>query len=87
MSAGWRAALEVYVAGRNRGVTLEEKRRIASRAEAPGAPSPPRTDAAEPGGASYGVGVPEKLEYYRNAGTWRNQLPGGGSHHGGSTGN
>lgn len=82
--ADWRSAFDVYVTGRNRGLTLEEKRQMASHGDRDSVL--PGSDATEAGGASYGVGVPEKLDYYRNAGTWRNQLPGGGSDHGGRTG-
>lgn len=85
--ADWRAAFDVYVAGRSRALTIEEKRRLASRRETVASDSvSPRAEPAEPGSPSYGVGVPEKLDYYRNAGTWRNQLPGGGFDDGGRAG-
>ncbi len=73
MTAEWRRALHIYVSGRNRALTVDEKR------DAAGA-------GTEDAGATSGSGlttndspliaisVPRTLEYYRNAGTWRNRI-------------
>jgi len=65
MSRGWRRALELYVAGRNRSLSLQEKE--ASVGET-GKPESGRS-LTDP--AVFGVGVPDTLQYFRNAGTWR----------------
>ncbi len=74
-------AFQVYVAGRNRMWTEEEKRSAAAaggpRTGAPPADGPPSA-AAEPEAAPRaGVAVPERLVFHRSAGTWRNAVPGG----------
>ncbi len=83
----WRRALAVYRGGRSRALTADEKRRIAAATgDAPterppepgagnGAARPARTTA--PG---YGVPVPEKPGFHRNAGNWRNRLSGERTH-------
>lgn len=79
----WRKALDVYVAGRSRVLDADEKRRLA--AQAPHARGDARrVGATRPETKSGRVNVPERLEFFRNAGTWRNRLPGGDSR-GGST--
>lgn len=73
-------AFQVYVAGRNRMWTEDEKRSAAAagdrRAGEPADASPaagvPSADASRAG-----VGVPERLAFHRSAGTWRNAVPGG----------
>jgi len=74
----WRRALDVYVAGRSAVLTADQKRRIAG----PGRPadSPNRrpvsgTDGIGPPEPAYGIPVPRVLDFYRNAGTWRDGLP------------
>lgn len=77
MRSDWRRALDVYVAGRSRVLDAEEKRRLAANA-------PHSREARRQAGASRSTGipnhvaVPEKLEFFRNAGTWRDRLPGAG---------
>ena len=71
-----RRALRVYVAGRNRFWTADEKRSAAEELETP---SRPRGD----GSADIeqlvrsGVAVPGTLQFHRAAGTWRDEVPGG----------
>lgn len=73
-SADWRRAFDVYVVGRSRALTADEKRGIA-RARARHRASPPERGATRSLEASYGVPIPERLQYHRNASTWRNHLP------------
>lgn len=74
VSADWRRALDVYVAGRSRALTDDEKRAIA-RARSVHRSSPPEPGTARVLGSAYGVPVPETLQFHRNASTWRNHLP------------
>lgn len=70
----WRRALDVYRAGRSRALTADEKRRIAAfREEERQSPKPGA--ATQPADPVYGVSVPSRLAFHRNAGTWRNDLP------------
>lgn len=73
----WRKALDVYVAGRSRVLDADQKRRLAA-----GAPhsreGQRQTGASRSTGTPNHVKVPEKLEFFRNAGTWRDRLPGEG---------
>ncbi len=68
-------ALRIYVAGRNRFWTADEKRQAAERprsgraAEVEAGPT-----GREPARAS--VPVPETLDFHRAAGIWRDDLPG-----------
>lgn len=78
----WRRALHVYRGGRSHPVSFDDKRRIAAAADdAPIARAPaPRdrdviarpTSTTAPG---YGIPVPEKFAFHRNAGNWRSRLP------------
>ena len=83
-STDWRNALNVYVAGRSRALTFEEKRGIASAAVPPPQPAtaPARASATDPEPSAvaepkFGVPIPDVLAYHRNASTWRNRLPEG----------
>jgi len=68
MSGDWRRALDIYVAGRNRSLSLQEKDlAIRSVPEPSGGRSIPLA-------SSFGVEVPEDLRFFRNAGTWRDRL-------------
>lgn len=83
----WRQALHVYRGGRSRSLTFDEKRRIAeATADAP-ARRAPEPDGAEGTSrpartiaASYGVPIPPKFAFHRNAGNWRSRLPGERTH-------
>jgi hypothetical protein len=74
-------AYRVYVAGRNRMWTEDEKRSAAAsgdrRAAEPGGNG--LEDAPAPAADSLraGVPVPERLAFHRSAGTWRSAVPGG----------
>jgi hypothetical protein len=74
-------AFQVYVAGRNRMWTEDEKRSAAAAGERrAGVPASDTSSAAvvpsaDPSRA--GVRVPERLAFHRSAGTWRNAVPGG----------
>ena len=70
----WRRALDVYVAGRSRAITHEQKRSIAASDEA--APREATGDVDIPPTPRFGVSVPAQLDFYRNAGTWRDRLSG-----------
>lgn len=71
----WRKALDVYVAGKSRALTNDEKRRLGGRADAEGDAAMTRAGSTRPSKVVYGVGVPPVFDYYRNASTWRNRLP------------
>jgi hypothetical protein len=71
-----RQALRIYVAGRNRFWTAEEKRTAAGEREPPFKSGGNVTSGIE-GGARIGVPVPETLQFHRAAGTWRDGVPGG----------
>lgn len=85
--ADWRRALNVYRGGRSRSLTFDEKRRIAAAAD-----EAPAEGAAKPrdgGGAArpahttapgFGVPVPRTFAFHRNAGNWRDRLPGERTH-------
>ena len=71
MSSGWRRALKLYVAGRNRSLSLQEKEQTVGPA---GKPADGRSLVEQ---AVYGVEVPDTLQYFRNAGTWRDRFGAG----------
>jgi hypothetical protein len=69
-------ALRIYVAGRNRAWTVDEKRAAAGTEVLFAAPD------ADPAGTEdretqIGVAVPETLQFHRGPGTWRGEIPGG----------
>lgn len=74
-------AFRVYVAGRNRMWTEDQKRSAAVAAESgasgPVEDGPPAALAPSAARPHAGVPVPERLAYHRSAGTWRNLVPGG----------
>jgi hypothetical protein len=69
-------ALRIYVAGRNRAWTAEEKRAAAGDDVAIGTtgPKPGGTEGREP---RIEVPVPTELQFHRGPGTWRGEIPGG----------
>ncbi len=75
MTADWRRAFDISVAGRNTALSLNDKRSVVG---------PGLTDAESMSDSVslttvstvYGVAVPRTLEYYRNAGTWRERIKG-----------
>ena len=73
MTGDWRRALEIYVTGRNRGLTTDEKRRATGSDMSEAASTVPsgRTTSRT---STFGVSVPQILDYYRNAGTWRDRI-------------
>ena len=72
MKRDWRRALDIYVAGRNRSLSVEQKLAASdSGALATGIPSASGTVTGDP---TFGVSIPETLEYFRNAGTWRDRV-------------
>ena len=78
MRSDWRKALDIYVAARSRVLDADEKRHLAKQTpHARGGAR--RTGDARPSATPSRVKVPETLEYFRNAGTWRNRLPAGDS--------
>jgi hypothetical protein len=72
MKRDWRRALDIYVAGRNRALSVEQK----LAASDPGAQSADLSISfgTAPADPTFGVSVPETLEFYRNAGTWRDRV-------------
>ena len=72
MTSDWRRALDIYVTGRNRALTTDEKRRAA--ADMSEAARPARSGATTADTSTFGVPIPRTLEYYRNAGTWRDRI-------------
>lgn len=75
MTADWRRAFDMYVAGRNRAVSLDEKRSVV-RPDLTDAESTSDSASLIPVSTIYGISVPRTLEYYRNAGTWRDRIKG-----------
>lgn len=72
----WRRALGIYVSGRSRGLTLDEKRRLGGRStDDEGSPTTARSGATRSSKTLYGVTVPRVFDFYRNASTWRDGLP------------
>jgi hypothetical protein len=71
----WRRALGVYVSGRSRSLTLDEKRRLGGGSGEQG------DEATSQGGATLlstavcGIAVPSVFDFYRGASTWREGLP------------
>lgn len=76
MTADWRHALKIYVSGRNRASTVEEKR-SAVRVDSVVVPEVPGPRSTTSDLLSVGIPVPRTLEYYRNAGIWRDRIDGG----------
>ena len=85
----WRVALRAYVAGHDRGRDAASKLADAEAAaggsslpareglpERASGQSPGGGEAAASGGirSSYGVPIPERLDFHRGAGTWRRRL-------------
>ncbi len=71
-----RQALRIYVAGRNRFWTADEKRAAGGVNVSPyesGAVGPTDTEPR----SAVGVPVPETLQFHRAVGTWRDEVPGG----------
>lgn len=73
-----RRALRTYVVGRAAGYDSAMKERLAEAAleSEAGAARPPERPASAGGSASFGVPVPEKLEFHRSASRWRDRIPG-----------
>ena len=71
----WRRALGVYVSGRSRALTLDEKRRLGGGSGKEGDEATSRGGATRPSTAVYGVAVPRVFDFYRSASTWREGLP------------
>lgn len=68
-----RRALDIYVWGRGRTLGPSEKEAVTGGTPTRPFPRP----AGDPGTpASVRVGVPQRLEFHRNAGTWRQSGPG-----------
>lgn len=72
--ADWRRALGIYVAGRSRALTHDEKRRLGG-ADGEGDAATTGRGATRSSKAVYGVGVPPVFDFYRSASTWRDHLP------------
>lgn len=69
-------ALRIYVAGRTRFWTAEEKREAAGERQPTSEPDVSQiADRAFPVGNR--VPVPETLQFHRAVGTWRDDIPGG----------
>lgn len=75
MTADWRRALDIYVTGRNRALTVEEKSNAVG-AISQGVPGISRSGSMKTDSSTGGITVPRTLEYYRNAGTWRDRIEG-----------
>ena len=69
-------ALRIYVTGRNRAWTADEKREAAGGDARRGKPVRAPTAGVE-GEERTGVPVPESLQFHRGPGTWRGEMPGG----------
>ncbi len=79
MTADWRRALDIYVSGRNRALTIDEKR-SAVGAKPSDAGSKSGSESTTTDSSSIEVSVPQTLEYFRNAGTWRDRIDGSQQH-------
>lgn len=75
MNADWRRALDIYVSGRNRALTIDEKR-SAVGAEKSDAGSKSGSVSTTTDSPSIDISVPRDLKYFRNAGTWRDRIDG-----------
>jgi len=69
-------ALRIYISGRNRAWTADEKR------EAAGSDTPRELSHRDPTAelepeTRIGVPVPDSLQFHRGPGTWRGEMPGG----------
>ena len=73
MTNDWRRAFDIYVTGRNRALTTDEKRRSAGAGKSASV-GPATTGATTTGISKFGVPIPQTLEYYRNAGSWRDRI-------------
>jgi len=71
----WRRALDIYVAGRSRALTHDEKRGLGGATDVEGDATMGRAGATRPSKPMYGVGVPPVFDFYRSASTWRDRLP------------
>ncbi|MFQ5888428.1 MAG: hypothetical protein ACE5JR_00095 [Gemmatimonadota bacterium] len=74
-----RRAFDIYVRGRSRNTDPEEKaRRVSSPVDPPDAGAAALESGVRPP-ARFGVPIPERLDFHRGAGTWRERLaPGHG---------
>ena len=72
----FRQALRIYVAGRTRFWTADEKRAAGGVNVSPYESGEGGTTETEPR-AAVGVPVPETLQFHRAVGTWRDEIPGG----------
>jgi hypothetical protein len=73
-------ALRIYVAGRNRAWTADEKREAAGGdvRRGPAVTGPTADPDADPDAETRtGVPVPDSLQFHRGPGTWRGEMPGG----------
>ena len=75
----FRQALRIYVAGRNRFWTADEKRVAAGESGSSTEVGVGGMTGGEPR-AGVAVPVPETLQFHRAAGTWRDEVPGGRGH-------
>ena len=69
-------ALRIYVAGRNRAWTADEKREAAGGGARRGPAGRVPAESVEQE-TRIGVPVPESLQFHRGPGTWRGAMPGG----------
>ena len=69
-------ALRIYVAGRSRAWTADEKREAAGGEVRRGSAGRVPT-AGVKAETRIGVPVPESLQFHRGPGTWRGEMPGG----------
>jgi hypothetical protein len=69
-------ALRIYIAGRNRVWTADEKREAAG-SEAPRQPTGQESTPSVEAEVRIGVPVPDSLQFHRGPGTWRGEMPGG----------
>lgn len=71
---GLEAALRAYVEGHDRGWEADRKWQAVDGADSP---EPEIPWSSEPEGPSYGVGVPDELDFHRGPDTWRGGADGG----------